>query len=78
MLLKCPRALERYLWGDANILVFFTQAEIKWLQKDIRHHLRRKERKEDVKVYVPVHVKCKGFTWYGAKIWNQLPVETRT
>ena len=47
----------------------------KWMQKDSRHHLRRRDRKEDVKVYVPEHVKCRGFTWYGAKMWNQLPVE---
>ena len=45
------------------------------MQKDSRHHLRRRDRKEDVKVYVPEHVKCRGFTWYGAKMWNQLPVE---
>ena len=47
----------------------------KWMQKDSRHHLRRRDRKEDVKVYVPEHIKCRGFTWYGAKMWNQLPVE---
>ena len=47
----------------------------KWLQKDKRQHLRRKERREDVKVHVPNHVKCRGFTWYGAKMWNQLPAE---
>ena len=49
----------------------------KWMQKDSRHHLRRRDRKEDVKVYVPEHVKCRGFTWYGAKMWNQLPVEIK-
>ena len=47
----------------------------KWLQKENRHHLRRKMRKEEVKVHVPKHVKCRGFTWYGAKMWNQLPIE---
>ena len=31
----------------------------------------------EVKVIVPVHVKCEGFTLYGARMWNQLPVETR-
>ena len=31
----------------------------------------------EVKVHVPVHEKCKGFTWYGAKMWNWIPVEIR-
>ena len=47
----------------------------KWLPDDNRQHLRRRERRNEVKVHVPNHVKCQGFTWYGAKMWNQLPVE---
>ena len=26
---------------------------------------------------MPKHTKCQGFTLYGAKIWNQLPIEIR-
>ena len=47
----------------------------KWLPSDNRQHLRRRERRNEVKVHVPKHVKCQGFTWYGAKMWNQLPFE---
>ena len=31
----------------------------------------------EVKVHVPAHEKCRGFTWYGAKMWNWVPVELR-
>ena len=26
---------------------------------------------------MPGHTKCQGFTFYGAKMWNQLPPEIR-
>ena len=31
----------------------------------------------NVKVPAVKHVKCQGFSWYGARLWNQLPDETK-
>ena len=47
----------------------------KWKPNESRNYPVRRERKEEVKVHVPAHVSCQGFTWYGAKLWNHLPVE---
>ena len=49
----------------------------KWLPQEERCYPLREKRRKDVKVIVPDHVSCRGFAWYGAKMWNQLPVETR-
>ena len=49
----------------------------KWMHQEVRKYPLRRERQGEVKVNIPDHEKCKGFTWYGAKLWNQLPVETR-
>ena len=42
-----------------------------------RHYPVRRKRESEVKVHVPDHVTCQGFAWYGAKMWNELPAETR-
>ena len=49
----------------------------KWIPNEERHYPARRKRKSEVKVLVPDHVTCQGFAWYGAKMWNLLPVETR-
>ena len=44
----------------------------KWLQdRNERHYSNR--RSQNVKVPKVKHVKCQGFSWHGARIWNQLP-----
>ena len=47
------------------------------MQQNVRKYHLRRERQGEVKVTIPNHERCKGFAWYGAKLWNQLPVETR-
>ena len=47
----------------------------KWNQKESRKYPLRKERQNQVQVHVPVHKSCEGFTFYGARLWNQLPLE---
>ena len=49
----------------------------KWLNQEERNYPVRRERMGEVKVIVPDHIKCRGFTWYGAKMWNWIPVEAR-
>ena len=49
----------------------------KWLPSEDRHYPVRRQRENEVKVQVPDHVTCRGFAWYGAKMWNQLPAEIR-
>ena len=48
----------------------------KW-KMDTRNYPIRKNRMKEVKVIMPKHTKCRGFTLYGAKILNQLPIEIR-
>ena len=47
----------------------------KWRPNEPRNYPMRRERKVEVKVHVPAHVSCQGFTYFGAKLWNQSPVE---
>ena len=47
----------------------------KWRPNETRNYPLRRERREEVKILVPAHVSCQGFTLYGAKMWNQLPIE---
>ena len=47
----------------------------KWKPNETRKYPLRKERKENVKVHVPEHVSCHGFTLHGARLWNHLPLE---
>ena len=49
----------------------------KWMPEEARIYPLRRNRMKEVKVIVPEHVKCQGFTLYGAKLWNQLPIEIR-
>ena len=42
-----------------------------WMPKLQRHYSNR--RMLDVKVPKVDHIRCRGFTWYGAKLWNKLP-----
>ena len=43
----------------------------KWVNQNERNYSNR--RSQDVRVPWVEHVKCRGFSWHGAKIWNQLP-----
>ena len=49
----------------------------KWITQEERNYPVRRDRMGEVKVHVPNHVKCRGFTWYGAKMWNWIPVDIR-
>ena len=43
----------------------------KWMQNNPGNYSNR--RVHDVKVPSFGHVKCQGFSWYAAKMWNKLP-----
>ena len=65
---------------EAFSIINFSSSGIilkKWMGQEERNYPVRRERMGEVKVQVPVHEKCKGFTWYGAKMWNWIPVEIR-
>ena len=47
----------------------------KWRPIETRQYPVRNNRKNEVKVPIPAHVTSQGFTFYGAKLWNQLPVD---
>ena len=51
--------------------------KLKWMPEEERAYPLRRNRMKEVKVNVPEHVKCQGFTLYGAKLWNWLPFEIR-
>ena len=53
------------------------QIRKKWMPTENRSYPIRRERMGEVNIIVPAHTKCQGFTLYGAKMWNQLPVEIR-
>ena len=60
-----------------NIIRFGSSSVIqeKWLQKSNGGYSNR--RPNDVKVPKIDHVKCRGFSWFGAKLWNSLPEEIK-
>ena len=63
---------------EAYNVIYYKSSEVifkKWLPQEERNYPMRSQRSKDVKVHVPDHVTCQGFVWYGAKMWNQLPVE---
>ena len=63
---------------EVFIIINFGSSELirkKWRPCETRNYPIRENRKHEVKVHVPTHVSCKGFTFYGAKLWNLLPVE---
>ena len=47
----------------------------KWMPNNEKSYSNRRE--HNVKVPRVDHVKCEGFTLYGAKMWNQLPEEIK-
>ena len=47
----------------------------KWMPGIEKHYSNRRE--FDVKVPSVDHVRCQGFTWFGAKLWNSLPEEIK-
>ena len=49
----------------------------KWMPEVARNYPIRRNRMKEVKVSVPDHTRCQGFTLYGAQLWNQLPIEIR-
>ena len=46
----------------------------KWRPTETSYSNRRKN---NVKVPRVDHVRCQGFSWYGAKFWNSLPEEIK-
>ena len=48
----------------------------KWMPGIEKHYSNR--RQFDVKVPSVDHVRCQGFTWFGAKLWNSLPEEIKS
>ena len=47
----------------------------KWMPNNEKSYSNRRE--HNVKVPRVDHVKCEGFTLYGAKMWNQLPEDIK-
>ena len=60
-----------------NIINFGSADKIqgKWLQENETNYSNR--RKDDVKVPRVKHVKCQGFSWHAAKLWNSLPEDIK-
>ena len=56
-----------------NIKHFGSSEKIqeKWVPENQRLYSNR--RLHDVKVPKVDHVRCQGFSWYAAKLWNKLP-----
>ena len=61
-----------------NVIHFGSSNTIqeKWKPNNERPYSNR--RKNNVQVPRVNHVKCQGFSWYGAKLWNSLPEEIKT
>ena len=47
----------------------------KWLKKNNNAYSNR--RMNNVEVPRVEHERCKGFAWYGGKMWNQLPEDIK-
>ena len=65
-----PHAFNVIHFGSSEIL------QEKWKPKKERVYSDR--RKLDVKVPKVNHVRCQGFSWFGAKMWNNLPEEIKS
>ena len=61
-----------------NVIHFGSSEKIqeKWLKRNNDAYSNR--RSHNVEVPRVEHERCKGFAWYGAKMWNQLPEEIKT
>ena len=61
-----------------NIINFGSAEKIqeKWVNNHERQYSNRKA--NDVRVPIVDHVRCQGFSWHGARIWNQLPESLKT
>ena len=60
-----------------NIINYGSSEKIleKWRPKD--HRVYSNRRQHDVKVPKVDHVRCQGFSYYAAKMWNNLPVHIK-
>ena len=56
-----------------NVIHFGSSSKIreKWIPNEQRIYSNR--RQHDVKVPKFDHVRCQGFSWFAAKMWNKLP-----
>ena len=61
-----------------NVIHFGSSIKIqeKWRPKEETVYSLR--RKMDVKVPKVNHVRCQGFSWFGAKMWNNLPEDIKS
>ena len=61
-----------------NVIQYGSAASIqeKWKPNNERAYSDR--RKLDVKVPKVNHVRCQGFSWFGAKMWNNLPEDIKS
>ena len=53
------------------------QIKMKWLNRHENKYLLRSETKNDLKIPEKPISKCKGFSYYGAKLYNKLPCDMR-
>ena len=56
-----------------NVINFGSSEKIqeKWLNSNVRVYSNR--RQNNIQIPRVKHVKCQGFSWHGAKLWNKLP-----
>ena len=56
-----------------NVINFGSSEKIqeKWLNQNERLYSNR--RQNDIQIPRVKHVKCQGFSWHAAKLWNKLP-----
>ena len=53
------------------------QIKMKWLNRHEKKYLLRSETKNDLKIPEKPMSKCKGFSYYGAKLYNKLPSDLK-
>ena len=56
-----------------NVINFGSSEKIqeKWLNSNVRVYSNR--RQNNIQIPRVKHVKCQGFSWHAAKLWNKLP-----
>ena len=61
-----------------NVIHFGSAEKIQEKWKPMNERIYSDRRKLDVRVPIFHHVRCKGFSWYGAKMWNNLPEDIKS
>ena len=61
-----------------NVIHYGSAPSIQEKWKPNKERLYSDRRKLDVKVPKVNHVRCQGFSWFGAKMWNNLPEDIKS